>query len=351
PEAVLYVREARSIAPASRRHRQPAAAVVCRPHPAFTLVELLVVIAIIGILMGLLLPAVQNAREAGRQAVCNNNLHQQGIAAQQHVTAHGYFPSGGFGCWWVGDPDQGFGIDQPGGFAYSLLPYMEQHDLWELGADGVEETNDYQKEQAIKRAQVPVGMFVCPSRRLVKCYPYTGVEPIANMGSGLKSSGGCGKLDYAGNGANGAGGGASNSQSGTIAAGKAAVINHMTTQCVIGGKSAICPEEIRDGLGNTFLIGEKYVDGDRYETCTASGDDLTQWQGVDDDTVRYTTILPQQDRPQYNSGSIFGSTHVGNFGMLMCDGSVQRLSYLINATTYLYLGCRADNNPVQVPQE
>src|SRR5579864_8117659 len=99
----------------------------------FTLVELLVVITIIGILVGLLLPAVNAAREAGRNTTCQNNLKNLGLAALNHEHAHGFFPTGGWGSQWVGDPDAGYGITQPGGWLYCILPYMDGQNLHDLG--------------------------------------------------------------------------------------------------------------------------------------------------------------------------------------------------------------------------
>ena len=99
----------------------------------FTLVELLVVITIIGILVAMLLPAVNSAREAGRNAQCKNNLKQMGKACLAHEEAQGIFPTGGWGWCWVGDPDRGYGTQQPGGWIYNILPHTEMNALHDLG--------------------------------------------------------------------------------------------------------------------------------------------------------------------------------------------------------------------------
>src|SRR5690606_25596315 len=104
-----------------------------RPLHGFTLVELLVVIAIIGVLIALLLPAVQAAREAGRRAKCQNNLKQLGLALLTHHDVYKQFPGGGWGHRWVGVPDRGSGPQQPGSWSYQVLPYLEQTPLHDLG--------------------------------------------------------------------------------------------------------------------------------------------------------------------------------------------------------------------------
>ena len=98
----------------------------------FTLVELLVVIAIIGILVALLLPAVQAAREAARRAQCQNHLKQMALGMLNHESANKFLPVAGWCAVRSGDPDEGYGRDQPGGWPYNLLSYIEEQALHDL---------------------------------------------------------------------------------------------------------------------------------------------------------------------------------------------------------------------------
>ncbi|HMO86596.1 MAG TPA: DUF1559 domain-containing protein, partial [Lacipirellulaceae bacterium] len=107
-----------------------------RSFRAFTLVELLVVIAIIGVLVALLLPAIQAAREAARRTQCTNQLRQMGVALQNHVSALGVFPTAGtvpnpniadYVSGPTSSPGTPNGPNKQGlGWGYQLLPYLEQ---------------------------------------------------------------------------------------------------------------------------------------------------------------------------------------------------------------------------------
>lgn len=121
---------------------------------AFTLIELLVVIAIIGVLAGLLLPAVQAARESARRAQCSNNLKQLTLAAQNFEGAHRRFPLGRMisrsqdPVEW---PDYSWG--------FHLLPYVEQQALWQ----SIDQSKSWRIEPNRTKASTTVSSFRCPS--------------------------------------------------------------------------------------------------------------------------------------------------------------------------------------------
>ena len=143
-----------------RRHRCDAL------RSGFTLVELLVVIAIIGVLVALLLPAVQAARESARRSQCTNNLKQIGLGFLNHESTHKFLPSSGWSPWHVGDVEMGVGRTQPGGWMYQILPYIEQQGLHRIPSDGNKlAITAQQKANAVTLQTTPVETFNCPSRR------------------------------------------------------------------------------------------------------------------------------------------------------------------------------------------
>ena len=123
----------------------------------FTLVEMLVVIAIISTLAGLILPAVQSAREAGRLNTCRNNLVQLTKGLIHHETSKSYFPSGGWGPAWLGVAERHSDSSQPGSWIFSLLPYIEEGTTRNM----VAENPDATKYQALAKAALPT--FACQS--------------------------------------------------------------------------------------------------------------------------------------------------------------------------------------------
>ena len=139
-----------------RKERSPGALAIVQS--GFTLIELLVVIAIIGVLVGLLLPAVQQAREAARRSSCSNNMKQQGLAVHNYADVNPEkFPVGWVGEYesgeWHGDEGEGWG------FAAQLLPFMEQKNLFD-SFDMTKQVGDTVNAAAI--ATVVTG-FRCPS--------------------------------------------------------------------------------------------------------------------------------------------------------------------------------------------
>jgi prepilin-type N-terminal cleavage/methylation domain-containing protein len=298
------------------------------PRRGFTLVELLVVITIIGILIALLLPAVQAAREAARRMQCSNNLKQIGLACLTHEQAYGFFPSGG--KWTpssqlVGDPDLGTGLKQPGGWVFSVLPYLEQQALYDYGA-GLSAAA--KKPLFAKREQTPLSVMNCPSRRQPTARPIYAGRTWSNSDPFTLGA----KGDYAGN-------------AGDVPDPQVS----WDTSGVFYCPSAVRAADITDGLSNTYLVGEKSLWTNGYETGTSGGDDDTMYTSQNVDSLRVTypgtatspTFLGP-DREGYDAWYNFGSAHASNFNMALCDGSTREISYSIDLDVHRRLGNRKD---------
>ena len=321
------------------------------PH-GFTLVELLVVITIIGILIGLLLPAVQSAREAARRAQCSNNLRQLGLGMLQAESLCGYFPSGGWGWFWTGEPDRGAGHRQPGGWIYNLLPFIEQESLHQMAAG---KTGSERQDALYEMSQVALPMFNCPTRRRGMPYPCKWSYPLVPYNVGRELTRG-GKTDYAANCGDGStvqhGYGPSDLDEGDNPSYWAS-LNPPQYTGISFLRSEVTVAEVRDGTSNTIMLGEKYLRIDDYTTGAAPGDNWPLFQGFDGDYFcsGYPAWKgPLQDQPGTMAGSggigAWGSSHSGAANFVFCDGSVQSIGYSTEPEIVRRLCNRADGQVV-----
>jgi prepilin-type N-terminal cleavage/methylation domain-containing protein len=317
----------------------------------FTLVELLVVIAIIGILVALLLPAVQAAREAARRSKCQNHLKQMGLGIHNHADVHGFMPTGGWGGGWDGDPDRGFGRNQPGGWVFNILPFVEEQQRYDLGRG----LADSPKRAAIaQRDATPVTIFNCPSRRAAKGYPNDlGFTPRNGGISRLHA-----RSDYAGN----AGtmrdvesvGGACGGGPDSIQQMEDGRFRVPTPKCYTGIShcaSEIKLSQISDGLSKTYAAGERSIPPAHYETGTLHSNDWSMYVGVQDDIYRSAYLhtsgrpayVPLQDRDGLTVDQFFGSAHPAVCHFAFCDGSVQSVSYDVDPLVHWQSANRQDD--------
>jgi prepilin-type N-terminal cleavage/methylation domain-containing protein/prepilin-type processing-associated H-X9-DG protein len=325
----------------------------------FTLVELLVVIAIIGVLVALLLPAIQAAREAARRTACKNNVRQMAVAFLGHEAAQKHFPTGGWGYRWVGEPDGGYGRDQPGGWAYNILQYMEQAALRAAGK-GV--ADPAQRQAAMLPTVTTIlPIFNCPSKRPAQGYPIVISGTFAQLSYNMPNctaTNGCQVMrsDYRANGGNTYAHEVEGPPLGTSMASYVAGFTQpnntmdMSNQQtgIVFRQSKVRLQDIIDGTSQTVMVGEKYLNPARYEDGDDRADDQCIFTGHDRDNAGYTgnggTLAPQLDSPNNGSdnGYRFGSAHDSGFNMAFCDGSVHTVAYEIDPEVWRWQGGRND---------
>lgn len=337
-----------------------------RREAGFTLVELLVVIAIIGVLVALLLPAVQAARESARRTTCINQLKQFATAAVNHENSLKHFPTGGWGWGWVGDADRGYGQNQPGGWIYNILPYMEQAAKHDMPKDGKpDEHTAPQLEGARLMLIDPITILYCPTRRTGKFYNEGKRNKFANNSATNPADQRdfVGRSDYAANsgdysiGSGKAGPGGMGTPAIMAAYDEWVAVNKtgllhprdnpngtLELTGVSFQRSEIGFRHIEDGSSNTYLCGEKYLDPASYDNGKDTGDNETWCTGHNNDNFRTTAEPPRQDTFGQEIGTIFGSAHPTTWQAAYCDGHVVSVTFEVDPTVHKNRGNRKDGN-------
>lgn len=340
------------------------------------MVELLVVIAIIGVLIALLLPAIQAARESARITQCRNNLHQISAAMLHYESTHQFFPAGGWSSKWIGDPNVGTGPRQPGSWIYQSLPFLEQQSISSLGL-GMEGDDLKAALTEVGKSVIPI--LNCPSRRSAELYP--ALDWITWNYSPLEYAA---KSDYAANGGNKVN---INRVSGPIPRFPFVrsdcregfpACNWMTNlrwtennwNGIVGDHSGASIRSITDGTFQTFLAGEKWVLEMYYSIVSIDasadnstnrmaadnpGDKNSMFVGFDYDTVRVAndSSLPkrdseydlkngQQDKKGTHFQERFGSAHTAGVNLAKCDGSVSTWNFDVDSSVWSNMGAKDD---------
>lgn len=318
----------------------------------FTLVELLVVIAIIGILVSLLLPAVQAAREAARRMQCGNSLKQIGLGLHNYHDVYKSLPIGLLGAK-QGQPP-GVSNDVGYGWGFALLPYVEQSPLYDRivpkGVQGVFRRFHQgipsplppplpgPTNQPLPGGEISLSVYKCPSSIL----PRNIVPSMTIPGRGGRplNSGWLFLVGYATSDYKGCGGSCYNDRDGVI------------------GKLSENPDgrnfrDITDGLSNQLMVAES-----SYLDIRGSGSSYTDWPmwigAISDEQIRINgrTSAPincgirARNWTTALSDDCAYSEHPGGAQFALCDGSVHLISSNIAISVYCNLHSRHDGNPL-----
>ena len=308
----------------------------------FTLVELLVVIAIIGVLVALLLPAVQAARESARRMQCFNHLKQMALAVHNFEDTFKVFPSHGNGgnVNYINGTPASVKSDptQSGGALFQILPYLEQNNLYN--------TSDFN----FVRAQ-PVKIYFCPTRR-----PPT-TRAATDTGSQRHALN-----DYAIP-VWGASGGGINQQCWGLPSNSTYDVRHDSCIFVRAVNNQVGrPADVTDGLTNTMMFGEKFVDVSRYKPPPSNIDPPEQgaspqsgftdngyWGGITSwGTTRCTQGTPKRDARYPASPTnlawwqMFGGPHPGGLSIALGDGSVRSLGWTVPGAVFQLVARKND---------
>jgi hypothetical protein len=306
-----------------------------------SLVEVVVVIAILGVVMALLLPAVQASREAARAAACRNRLRQIGLAFHHHESQFCQLPTGGWGWRWTGEPDRGFGKEQPGGWVFNILPFIEQARLREMGQGTID---PYKAQTLANAAAVAPAAFNCPSRRPNSGHPF--VHPVSYVNMNRPAS--VARGDYAAcsgdvgpDVSRGRGRGPMSLEQGDS---PSYVWTETDRAGVVFRRSVVRFADVIDELSSTYLVGEKYVAAAFHSTGTAQNDDQHLLVGYDSDTLRVAAIEfpPVRDTENLDADHSFGSAHPVSFHVAMADGSIHAIAFNVDLELHRARGNRFD---------
>ncbi|MBX3452091.1 MAG: DUF1559 domain-containing protein [Planctomycetaceae bacterium] len=321
----------------------------------FTLIELLVVIAIIAILISLLLPAVQQAREAARRTQCFNNLKQIGLALHNYESTYKILPPGGLGALSVAAPNNmphitvpallDGGEDDDGfGWMVFILPFIDQAPLYQkinpqghpgiISTAGVKQLYYGAGATIVPGGDTILSGYLCPSSALPQIVPSTFTIPGDTIARTLQAA--TQQAGYA-------------TTSYKACAGS--VQGDFGVMHVVKEGGGVRFRDITDGMSNTLLVGESaYVT----DTGSTSFRDWPTWIGMPGDGGDETIRINGRAESPINCGTNYNkminainddcafSYHAGGASFLMCDGSVRFITENISMVIYDYLHDRRD---------